>query len=172
MKKVIILMILLSIFGLTTTFAQSDRCVHGGWVEDTDPKGTNIRDTPSVKGKIIGNVPHAKDDGEPSMIEIIGYSNGWLKIQLAESVEGTALFKGIGWISAKKVSASVETNTGKPAQLYLRPSKTSQKVGKIPSETLITIVGFDCFGFKFAYKGKAGWLSADDSCGNPVTTCP
>jgi hypothetical protein len=171
MKKMIILAIFITVLGLQT-FAQIDKCVHGGWIEDKDAKGTNIRDTPSVKGKIIGNIPRAKDDGEQSMIEIIGYSNGWLKIQLAESVDGKTFFKGIGWISAKKVAASVETNTGKPAQLYSQPNGTSKKVGKIPSETLITIVGFDCFGFKVAYKGKTGWLSADDSCGNPVTTCP
>jgi len=171
MKKATILAILLFSFGLTA-FAQDVACVHSGWVTDKDPKGTNIRDTPSLKGKIIGNIPHAKDDGEQAILEIIGYSNGWLKIRLGESVDGATFFKGIGWISAKKVTATVETNNGKPASLYASPKKSSKKIGTIPSETLINIVGFDCFGFKVTYKGKTGWLSADDTCGNPVTTCP
>lgn len=171
MKHIYILTILVFTFGLTG-FAQNENCVHSGWVTDKDPKGTNIRNAPSLKGKIIGNIPHAKDDGEQGMLEIIGYSNGWLKIRLGESVDGTTFFKRTGWISAKKVTATVETNTGKPASLYFLPKKSSKKAGTIPTDTLITIVGFDCFGFKVTYKGKTGWLSADDTCGNPVTTCP
>lgn len=171
MKNIFILIILFFAFGLTA-FAQDDKCVHYGWVEDKDPKGTNIRDSASLKGKIIGKIPHAKDDGEQAILEIIGYSNGWLKIRFAESVDGTTFFKGTGWISAKKVTSTVETNTNKPAILYSSPKKSSKKIGKIPSDTLINIVGFDCFGFKVSYKGKTGWLNAEDTCGNPVTTCP
>lgn len=171
MKKLLMLSIYVAILGFAA-FAQDDKCVHNGWVEDKDPKGTNIRNEPSLKGKVIGNIPHAKDDGEQGMLEIIGYKNGWLKIKFGESIDGTIFFKGIGWISAKKVTATVETNIGKPASLYFLPKKSSKKVGTIPSETLIKIIGFDCFGFKVSYKGKTGWLSAEDYCGNPVTTCP
>lgn len=171
MKKITISAILLLLFSLAI-IAQDDKCVHSGWVEDKDPKGTNIRNSPSLQGKIIGNVPHAKDDGEQAMLEIIGYSKGWLKIRLAESIDGTTFFKGIGWISAKKVTASVETNMGKAAPLYSSPKKSSKKTGTIPGETLFNIIGFHCFGFKVSYKGKTGWISAEDYCGNPVTTCP
>lgn len=170
MKKIAILKVLLFTF-CSAAFAQGDRCVHNGWVEDKDPKGTNVRDAPSLNGKIIGSIPHAKTDGEQAMLEIIGYSNGWLKIRLAESVDGVTFFNGTGWISAKKVTVNVETNTAKPATLYTLPRRSSKKVGTVPSDTLLRIVGFDCFGFKVIYKGKAGWLSADDTCGNPVTTC-
>ena len=172
MKKMIIPAIFLLLLLGFNIFAQDNECVRSGWVADKDPKGTNVRDSPGLKGKIIGNIPHANDDGEQAMLEIIGYSNGWLKIQLAESVDGTTFFKEIGWISAKKVAASVETKTGKSALIYFQPNKTSKKVGTIPNETSITIVGFDCFGFRVSYKGKTGWLAADDICGNPVTTCP
>lgn len=146
--------------------------MHSGWVTDKDPKGTNVRERPGVKGNVIGKIPNARDDGEQAIVDVIGYSNGWLKIRLAESVDGTTFFKGIGWISAKKVTSNVETNAGKPAALYSSPRKSSKRVGTIPNDTLINIVGFDCFGFKVSYKGKTAWLSADDACGNPVTTCP
>lgn len=171
MKYLLFTAILLSFFGLSV-FAQADECVQYGWVEDKDPNGTNVRDAPGLKGKIIGNIPFAKQAGDEGTVEIIGYSNGWLKIRLSENVDGVEYFKGIGWISAKKVTSNVETNTGKPATLYSLPKKKSKKVGTIPNDTAITIVGVDCFGFKISYKGKTGWLSAEDYCGNPVTTCP
>ena len=171
MRHIFILATLLCVFCFPA-FAQEDSCVHSGWVTDKDPKGTNIRDTASSKRKAVGKIPKATTDGEQAILEIIGYSNGWLKIRLAESVDGTTFFKGIGWISAKKVNANVETNTGKPAALYALPKRSGRKVGTIANDTLINIVGFDCFGFKVVYKGKTGWLSADDTCGNPVTTCP
>lgn len=171
MRQIFGFVVLLSAF-CVSALAQDDSCVRSGWVTDKDPKGTNIRDAPGLKGKVIGTIPKAKDDGEQSIVDVIGYSNGWLKIRLAESVDGTTFFKGVGWISAKKVTANVETNTGKRAPLYSSPRKSSEKVATIPNDTLINIVGFDCFGFKVAYKGRTGWLSADDACGNPVTTCP
>lgn len=171
MKLVFIPTFLIFIFCLTF-FAQDDKCVHYGWVEDKDPKGTNVRDAPSLNGKIIGNIPHPNGIGEEGMVEIIGYSNGWLKIRLSENADGKVFFKGIGWVSAKKVTAAVETNNNKPASLYSLPKKSSKKVGTIPSGTLINIVGLDCFGFKISYKGKTGWLAAGDYCGSPVTTCP
>lgn len=171
MRHIFILATLLCAFCFPA-FAQEDSCVHTGWVTDKDPKGTNIRDTASSKGKAVGKIPKATTDGEQAILEIIGYSNGWLKIRLAESVDGTTFFKGTGWISAKKVTANIETNTGKPAALYALPKRSSKRVGTFPNDTLINIVGFDCFGFKVVYKDKTGWLAADDTCGNPVTTCP
>lgn len=169
--KFIVYVMTIFIFG-SAVFGQNEKCSHGGWVEDKDPKGTNIRDAPSLKGKIIGNIPHAEDDGEQAMLDIIGYSNGWLKIRFAETVNGDQLFNKTGWISAKMVTANVETGSSKPAVLYALPKRSSRKIGTIPNDTLIRIVGFDCFGFKVSYKGKTGWLKADDVCGNPVTTCP
>ncbi len=148
-----------------------DQCVQYGWVEDKDPNGTNVRDQPGLKGKIIAVLPFPKEDDETVTVEIIGYSNGWLKIRLAENGNGK-LFEGTGWISAQKVNARVETKNTKPATLYILPKKTSKKAGTIPDQENITILGVNCFGFKVAYKGKTGWLSSDDKCGNPLTTCP
>ena len=173
MKRTILLLSLYALIGAgVPATAQNGQCKLSGWVEDKDKKGTNVRATPSPKGKVVKIFAFPKDDGEQVMLETIGYDSGWLKIRSAETVDGTKLLDQVAWISAKMVRASVETNTGKPATLYAAPSRKSRKVGTIPSETPISIVGFDCFGYKISYKGSTGWLSRDDTCGNPVTTCP
>jgi len=176
MIKAIILTFILLTSGLTTTLAQvantNEPCSLEAWIEDKDPNGTNIRDLPGLNGKIIAVIPHAKEPSDEAMLSVIGYSNGWLKVNAVGNVDETFTFDKIGWISARKVGAVVETPTNKPAVLYALPKLTSKKVGTIPNEELINIVGFDCFGYKVSYKKIAGWIKADDVCGNVLTTCP
>jgi hypothetical protein len=173
MKNAIILGFMILTFGLSILAQNDDKCVRTGWVEDTDPKGTNIRATPGLNGKIIAVVPHSADPEHDVTVEIIGYSDGWLKIKAAENVEQTFSWKGTGWISAKKVIFAIENQSGaRSAPFYALPKRSSKKIGSVPDTAKFVIVGFDCFGFKVSYKGKSGWLSGDDTCGSTVTTCP
>lgn len=169
MKKVITTITILFIFGLTS-FAQNDKCVQRVWVEDKDPKGTNIRDIPSIKGKIIDVIPRATDEDPEGSIDVVVYSNGWLKTVWTETVNGKDVHKS-GWISAKKVGFSIEVKSGGPAPLYSSPSRKSKKIASVHETASFTIVGIGCFGFKISYKGKIGWLWQGDTCGNPLTTC-
>jgi hypothetical protein len=171
MKKAIILGLTILTFGLSTLAQNDNRCGHGAWVADKDPNGTNIRNAPGLHGKIIAVVPHSTAPENDIMIDIIGYSNGWLKVTAAGNVEGTFSFTGIGWISAKKVATSVQHREGGSAPLFALPKRSSKKIGSIPENSEFTIVGHDCFGLKVIYKGKTGWLYRDDICGNVVTTC-
>jgi hypothetical protein len=156
-------------------FAQSDECAIKAWVEDKElEKDIFIHDKPDTLAKIIGEIPVASEDGEEIIVEIIGYSTGWLKIRKAVTIEDKIIFEGKGWIRAGRVSANVQRpdgNSKKGAILYAQAKKSSKTVGTIPSETLIDIIGFDCFGLKVKYKGKIGWIQKDHICGNPVTTC-
>ncbi len=170
MKKTFLFVVVCALVGAVVPV--SGQCSLSGWVEDKDRGGTNVRATPAANAKVVKIFPFAKEDGEQAMVDIIGYSGGWLKIRSAETVDGTELLKEPAWISAKLVTASVETDTNKPATLYSTPSRRGRKVGTIPTEAPIRIAGFDCFGFKVTYKGKTGWLSKEDTCGSPVTTCP
>jgi hypothetical protein len=154
------------------SWAQNAQCTLSGWVEDKDKQGTNVRATPSAMGKVVTVFPFPSEDGDQAMVEIIGYDKGWLKISSAETIDGSRLLNETAWISAKKVTASVETNNNRPATLYSKPKRSSPKAGTIPNNTMISITGFDCFGYKVSHKGKSGWISRDDVCGNPVTTCP
>ena len=173
MKRTLLFLVLCALAGVgVPVWAQKGQCTHSGWVQDKDKTGTNIRATPSTNGKVVTVFPFPKEDGEQVIVDTIGYDNGWLKIGRAETVDGTNLLNKAAWISGKMVTASVETKNSKPATLYAAPTRKSRKVGTIPNDTLIAIAGFDCFGFKVTYKGKTGWLSSEDTCGNPVTTCP
>lgn len=174
MKKIFISVVVILSLGLPATFAQKvpDRCVQNAWVKDNDPSGTNVRSAPSINGKIVEVIAPADEDTGESTIEIVGFQNGWLKIRLFKTVGDEVKDYGTGWISAKKVDFSVETNDNKPATLYAQPTRSSRKVGSIPIYADFTIAGYDCFGMKITYKGKTGWISRDDTCGNPLTTCP
>jgi hypothetical protein len=170
MRKMIFLLLLLTV--TSSAFAQNSNCTLGAWVEDKDPAGTNIRESAGTTAKIVANVPYAKEDGETAMLDVIGYSNGWLKVTRAETVDGNSIFKGFGWISAKKVGFAIQnTKGGKNVPLYSRPDRTSKTILQVPETAKFLITGFDCFGFKISYKGKHGWIAKGDSCGNPVTTC-
>lgn len=171
-RSVILLTIVMMAIAANVGLAQTDECWLSGWVNDKDRSGTNVRSTPSVAGKVVTVLPFATEDGELSIVEIVGYENGWLKVRAADTVDGANLLSEPGWISAKLVTATVETKNNKPATLYSRPKRTSPRAGTIPNNTAITIAGFDCFGYKVSYKGKSGWLAREDVCGNPVTTCP
>lgn len=163
--------IFLMIFILcANVFAQKQRCSIDAWVQDDDPQGTNVRNAPNLKGKIIETFPSVAVTGEDIDLTLIGYQNGWLKIELSGDKKNG--FK-TGWISAKKVAVAIESGTLKPAKLYAFPKRSSRRIGTIPNDaSVFEIVGFDCFGLKIKYKDISGWLSKDELCGNPRTTCP
>lgn len=164
---------LIAVTNISAQTVESD-CSFSAWVTDKDVNGLNVRDKAGVDGKIIGKLKFAKDDDNIVIVNIIGYSNGWVKINRAETVGGEEQFSDIGWVSAKMVAVRTEQHNGssdKPLSLYAKPKTSGKKIGTIPNEEDVEIVGFDCFGFKVKHKNKTGWLSADDMCGNPVTTC-
>ena len=177
MNKIIVVTLIVLTFGLSGIFAQKvdEKCAINGWIEDKEVnKDIFVHETASPLGKTIGELEFGMQDEEQIIVEIIGYTKGWLKIRKAVNVEDKVIFEGIGWIPAGRVSANVQRpdgNSKKSATLYSQPKTSSKKVGTIPSETLIDIIGFDCFGLKVIYKGKTGWLSRNNICGNPVTTC-
>ncbi len=174
-STIILLLGLMFVSVVSAQTVEAD-CEHSAWVIDKDVNGLNVRDKPSINGKIIDTLKYAADDDDKIVtVTITGYSNGWVKISKAETVGGNEEFSGIGWISAKMVTVSTQRKDGnseKSVAIYARPDAKSKKVGTIPNEVDVEIVGFDCFGFKVKYKKQTGWLSTFDMCGNPVTTCP
>jgi hypothetical protein len=177
MKKYIFTVLIVVAFSGPSIFAQdvSDKCVIEAWVEDKVLiKDIFVHEAPDKTSKVIGEIPFVKEDGDETIVEITGYKNGWLKIRTATNLEAKVVFEGQGWIPASRVTANVQRpdgNSRKTAPLYSRPALSSKKIGTIPSETLVKIVGYDCFGLKVKYKGKTGWLPKSQMCGNPVTTC-
>jgi hypothetical protein len=167
----VLLLFLVSLIAISAP-AQG-RCAIGAWVEDPEiPKDLMVRQKPSSSSRRLGEIPMRLENGEEPLVEITGYSRGWVRIRKAETIEGQEIFKGDGWILASRVRTNVQTQTNKPAHLYGSPGSRAKRVATLPTETMVTIVGFDCFGFKVSSGKKTGWLARGNSCGNPVTTCP
>lgn len=175
MTKLLCLILVVLTFGAATMLAQDAKCAIRAWVEDkVMEKDIFIHEKPETLSKNLGEIKAVTEDGDETTVEIIGYQNGWLQIRRAETIEGEKVFEGKGWIPAGRVTANVQRSDGnsrKTAPLYAGPALSSKKIGTIPSETLVTIVGYNCFGLKVKYKGKTGWLPKNYMCGNPVTTC-
>jgi hypothetical protein len=108
------------------------------------------------------------------VVKIAGTNNnGWFFINGAYRVDKDVPWARDGWIAASMVGTSVKgsPNYNAPANLYATPSKKSKKVGTIPSEEGAKLL--DCQGgwIKTSYKGRTGWLSPDNQCQSPWTTC-
>ena len=85
-----------------------DRCDTGGYNKDTDPRGTNLRATPSTRAPIVGHLP-PREPIEPGATDlvgaefhVIGATDGWLLIRDARARSDDKLvFKGPGFISGR-----------------------------------------------------------------------
>ncbi len=177
MRKLIATLFFIATFGGATIFSQDTNgdCSIRAWVEDKVMiKDIFVHESPETTSKNIGEIKFVLEDGDETIVEIIGFKNGWLKIKRAVTIDGQTVFEGQGWIPAGRVTANVQRpdgNSKRSVPLYSRPTLSSKKAGTIPSETLVKVVGYDCFGLKVKYKGKIGWLPKNYMCGNPVTTC-
>ncbi len=173
--KILVFGLLITFCGTLNLFAQDD-CGIDAYVIDKDPKGLNVRDQPSVTGKILATVktnPNSDDSTGFVTVVITGYSNGWVKITSADGGDGGSSFDGIGWVSAKMVATRTMGPSGqydKPADLYAA-SNSKRKIGTIPSESEVLITGFTCGWVKVQYKKKIGWIRTSSICGSPVTSC-
>lgn len=186
MKNVIkIIAVLIGGFVLSVNAQQSkqpktanvvdEKCVFNAWIGEGKPnKYIFVHATPNPSSKVVGEIIDMGEEEVETTIEIIGYSNGWVKIRKAYNSDFDTAFEGTGWISAERVTVTTQRldgNMKKGVTLYAKPSSKSKNLDTIPNEKAVKVVGFDCFGLKVKYKNKIGWLSKDQLCGNPVTTC-
>ena len=101
LKKVFLVNLMVLFFCIGSVFSQEEaNCGIDGWLIDKDPNGTNVRNKPSVNGKVIAKLPHkSNSDDDIVTVYITGYSNGWVKIARAETISGSTIFDDIGWIT-------------------------------------------------------------------------
>lgn len=159
--KILVCGLLITFCTALNLFAQDD-CGIDAYVIDKDPKGLNVRNQPSVKGKVIATLkinPNSDEGPGFILVRVTGFSNGWVKIISARGDEDS-LFEGIGWVSAKTVATRTmgpNGNYNKPANLYA-VSNSKKKIGTIPSESEVSILGFTCGWVKVKDKAKMGWI--------------
>ena len=184
--------------GLKDIPAGTEPCSFGGWSNDTDPKGLNVRAAPNLQAKILGIVPPPRklpkefDAGGPDAVKaafrVIGHRGGWFLIEDIRSqgvdygspYPRTLLpaYKGRGWINGRMVGAAY-ANGGLPAgRLYVSPhadagsseviDKHGDRLGAGGSPSRILA----CSGWWALVEtgeGTRGWWRA--LCSNQVTNC-
>jgi hypothetical protein len=101
-------------------------CSISGYSNDPDPKGQNIRKTPSGSAKIIARLPPpVTEDGFKfgPYFDILAVQGGWVKVTNASSWNGGESSARIGWISAKFVRFHLQTEVG-----FVGPSNKTQPI--------------------------------------------
>lgn len=181
MNKFIVLILIVFTSGLSAVFAQkvTGQCFINAWIEDRElPKiDDKIRSQPRSSSKSLLEIPFVSEDEQRVKLEVIGYSNKYLKIRKATNMEGKTIFQGDGWILASRVGIGIlraDRNMEKKVVRYASPTLSSQKVAGIanlPKDYLIQ--GFNCFGLKIYdwETKKSGWIPRESLCEKPETPC-
>ena len=184
-KTAFLLALLILISGGQKIFAQSEKtgCSIQAYVKDT---GTvNVRSKSSGNGKVLAKLTvEVADTALPAItVDIVGYSNGWVKINgakklsgelaFSEKVSAEKVFSGNGWIPAKLLTTRTKgsPNADKSVQIYTVAKTSSRKSGTIPNDYPVIITGFKCGWLKIKYKSKTGWIRKINICGNPTGEC-
>jgi hypothetical protein len=181
MYKFVVLILVVFTFGLSGVAAQkiNEQCVINAWVEDRElPKiDDKIRSQARSSSKSLLEIPFVSEDEQIVKLEIIGYSNKYLKIRKAADMTGKTIFQGVGWILASRVGIGIlraDRNMEKKVVRYASPSFSSKKVAAISNlPKYYLIQGFNCFGLKiydFDTK-KSGWVPRESLCEKPEAPC-
>lgn len=133
-------------------------CSVSAYLDDPDPNGTNIRETP--KGKITGQL-HYDADCDCLTVSFTGSKDGWMRLS-----EG-------GWVHGKLFSVSTRNYApGEKVYLQADPTEESVVVAEFDIERSFKVVG--CCGSWLQVEddsGKIGWLTGEMICANPLTNC-
>ncbi|HEX8557882.1 MAG TPA: SH3 domain-containing protein [Pyrinomonadaceae bacterium] len=143
-------------------------CKVEAYVVDKDPGGLNVRDAPGPAGKVVAVIPL---DEEGTTVNIVASSpNGWVQIERAETVMGSVVFDGKGWVSGNMLGVSTRGYGTKGVRLYAAAGR-GKAVGTIPPEAEARVAGCSGGMMRVRYKNLTGWLEPDAQCASPVTNC-
>lgn len=138
--------------------------------DDPDQSGTNIRNSPG--GKVIAKI-NPSDFPDGCMFEIVGASNGWLRIQgtLQSPDIEIKLPSDEGWIHSSVVSIATRNYSGQRINILDAPN-SGKSVGSINIEASgLRIIDLCGNWVKISYNDMTGWVSSDWLCGIPWTNC-
>ena len=141
---------------------RADACAATVYVNDPDPKGTNIRSAPTSKSNIVSTITDSDSE-----LDITGSSGDWLRVRQIRSADGTATYKGEGWVFASLVAVRARGR----AVLHATPETSGTVVVKLRDEEQLSVVSCRGDWLRVRYKTQTGWIAKNERCGNPVTTC-
>jgi hypothetical protein len=181
--------------------AGTEPCSLGGWSEDRDPKGLNVRAEPSTKARVLGTLPppyrlkvggaeNTPEGGWLTEFRIIGFKDGWFLIEGAKPPgkeyedenryprNAPKPYSGRGWVAANKVGASYANGGTRMGGLFQAPFVDAQwtPAGRKLGGTLDTDGGPKRI---LACSGHWGLVESHDGvrgwwralCNNQVTNC-
>ncbi|MEO7253285.1 MAG: SH3 domain-containing protein [Casimicrobium sp.] len=101
-------------------------CAFGAFVNETDPAGLNVRQSPSATAKILGTLPANYEDPDSPMVvrvelSVLASQNGWFLIDGASDntmlTEKPArpMYAGKGWVSGKKLAIKTQASKARLA---------------------------------------------------------
>jgi uncharacterized protein YgiM (DUF1202 family) len=136
------------------------KCNISAYVSNTDPQGLNVRSGASTNKKILGRIPINET------VKVIGAAGDW--VQITNASDG---FQGTGWVFVPNLGLTTQGYSTKGVDLYASSSQKSQKVGRIPANTAIKLLGCRGDWAQVEYQGVKGWLAREDQCGAALTSC-
>ncbi|MEH1764997.1 MAG: SH3 domain-containing protein [Nostoc sp.] len=136
------------------------KCDIFAYVIDTDPQGLNVRSGASTNNTILGQIPINET------VQVISAAGDW--VQITNASDG---FQGTGWVFVPKLGLTTRGYGTNGVDFYASTSQQRQKVGRIPANTAIKLLGFQGDWAQVEYQGVKGWLAREDQCGAALTSC-
>ncbi|HEY9694859.1 MAG TPA: SH3 domain-containing protein [Oculatellaceae cyanobacterium] len=141
--------------------ANQEKCNIYAYVVDEDPQGLNVRSSPNSNSQILGKIPTQET------VNAIASSGNWVKITNASGG-----YQGDGWVYSSLLGIATRGYDTNKVNIYANASNNSQKLGTIPTNTSIKMLGCNGEWAQVEYQGLRGWLAREDQCGAALTTCP
>lgn len=156
-------------FSLNCAFSQDGKVHHcktkpfNVYLDDKD-NYSNIRERPN--GEIVLKINNMHSYGY--ILNVIGFENGWLKINKINGIDTYSISEFEGWIHSSIVGIAATHD------MDLLDQPNGKKVLEYKGETGETfkIKAVYCQWVKIETKKGLGWVESEKLCGNPVTTCP
>ncbi|WP_366931668.1 SH3 domain-containing protein [Nostoc sp. NOS(2021)] len=119
-----------------------------------------MRSGASRNNTILGQIPINET------VKVIGAAGDW--VQITNASDG---FKGTGWVFVPKLGLTTQGYGTNSVNLYASTSQKSRKVGRIPANTAVKLLGCQRDWAQVEYQGVKGWLRREDQCGAALTSC-
>ncbi|MHC5734801.1 SH3 domain-containing protein [Nostoc sp.] len=136
------------------------KCDILAYVTDTDPRGLNVRSNRSSKSKILGQIPINET------VQVVAAAGD--RVQITNASDG---FQGTGWVFVPKLGLTTRGYGTNGVDLYANTNQQSQKVGRIPANTVVKLLGCQGDWAQVEYQDIKGWLTREDQCGAALTSC-
>ncbi|MDM9382389.1 SH3 domain-containing protein [Chlorogloeopsis sp. ULAP01] len=139
---------------------KQQKCNVYAYIIHQDPQGLKVRSGASPTHKILGKIPTYET------VQIIAILGKWVQITNASGG-----FKGTGWIYLPTLGVSARGYGTEGVDLYASSDRKSKKLGRVPANVNVKLLGCRGQWAHVEYRGIKGWLAREDQCGAALTSC-